>query len=429
MADVPVDLNSMSSEAFASLSSMEGIYEPIVEITYVGPLTEDAYASFGSMEGIAAPVAEPIAPAAPVHKAVAYWPGYLLAGVTAIAAYGIHYLPMAPFQVSGASGVRHPISAAIIAILVGLAIRNLGLVPRSISAGCKKTVKKVIPIAIVLTGGALNLAHIAGVGLSALAITIVCIGIAFGAAHLFGRLFGLKPSTALLIGAGTGICGTSAIVAVAPLIDADDEDLALSVGTINLFGLIAMLLCPLVGAMLQMSDQHFGVWAGTTIHAVPQVVAAGYAKSADAGTLATLVKLVRVTLLAPLIAGLAILYAHRHSPDKARKRNVAVHYARLVPWFIWGFVALAVLNTLGLIPTLQFHASDWFGASTGPVEIPMANILKRIAKILLTIAMAAIGLELNLHALVRVGSRALVTGLAASVVLAGASLALVSMLL
>ena len=108
---------------------------------------------------------------------------------------------------------------------------------------------------------------------------------------------------------------------------------------------------------------------------------------------------------------------------------MVVHYARLVPWFIWGFVALAVLNTFGLIPTLQFHPSDRFGASTGPIDIPMANILKRAAKILLTLAMAAIGLELNLHVLTRVGSRALVTGLAVSVVLAGASLALVSVLL
>ncbi len=429
MADASHHLGSLSSDAFASLGSMEGIYEPIVEITYVGPLTEDAFASFGSMEGLAAPTAAPAMAPPVTREASSYLPGYLLASAAAVAAYVIHLFPVAPFQVIGATGVRHPISAAIIAIVIGVAIRNLWPVPGAISAGCKRIVKKLIPVAIVLTGAGLDLGNIAGIGVIALGITVICIGVAFGAAYLFGRWFGLSPGTAILIGAGTGICGNSAIVAVAPLIDADDEELVLSIGTINLFGLLAMLACPLLGGMLGMGDEAFGVWTGTSIHAVPQVVAAGFAHSADAGMLATLVKLVRVTLLAPLVAGLAIYYARRHSADVASGRNVVVHYARFVPWFVWGFVLLALLNTVGVIPTLGFDLSEWIAASAAPVEIPLADILKRIAKVMLTLAMAAIGLELNLRVLARVGGRALATGLAASCVLAATSLALVGLLM
>ncbi len=131
------------------------------------------------------------------------------------------------------------------------------------------------------------------------------------AAYWFGRMLKLWKRTALLIGAGTAICGNSAIVAVAPLIDATDEDLMLSMSTINLLGLPLMFLFPLAGAMLGLGDQAYGVWAGTSIHAVPQVVAAAFAFSPGAGSIATLVKLVRVALLAPFTFVLAIVYARR----------------------------------------------------------------------------------------------------------------------
>src|SRR5258707_1013293 len=181
--------------------------------------------------------------------------------------------------------------------------------------------------------------------------------LATASAYYCGRLFGLWPKTALLIGAGTAICGNSAIVAVAPLIDASDEDVTLSVGTVNVMGLLLMFILPLAGGALKMPDDAFGVWAGATIHAVPQVVAAAFAYSQKAGTLATLVKLVRVTMLAPFMIALILIYARQRRNSGEKQAAVTVHYSRLVPPFVWGFLAVSPLNTASLIPTLPVHVA------------------------------------------------------------------------
>jgi uncharacterized integral membrane protein (TIGR00698 family) len=355
----------------------------------------------------------------PVRPSV--WPGYAAALLIAAAAYLVHYLPFAPFRVAGEFGVRRPVSPAIIAILLGVVARNAFRLPHVILEGSKGIVRKVIPVTIVLTGFSLNLTSVEKVGAPVLVIILASIGVATGSAYWFGRTLKLWKRTALLIGAGTAICGNSAIVAVAPLIDATDEDLMLSMSTINLLGLPLMFLFPLAGVMLGLSDQAFGVWAGTSIHAVPQVVAAAFAFSPGAGSIATLVKLVRVGLLAPFTFVVAIAYARRK-----RTGGVRVHYSRLVPPFLWGFVAAALMNTLGLIPALEFHpvwqASRSFSVST-------ADVLASAGSFLLTLAMAAMGLEVDVHFLARVGGRALLTGVVSCLALCAASLALIRLLL
>ena len=394
----------MGPNTFLSLGCMEGLYDTIVSSS-VGP----------SQVTVVRP---------------AHWPGYVLAGVVALLAYIIHYLPFPPFQyVAGASGkVRYPVSAAIIAILLGLVLRNTLQLPATIKVGCKRLIKKGIPIAIVLTGAGLNLIEIKSVGVAALLITTICIIVAVAAGYYLGRLFGLESKTALLLGVGTGICGNSAIVAVAPLIDAGDEDLVLSIGTVNLYGLLAMLALPLIGGWLVLGDQRFGVWSGASIHAVPQVVAAGFAYSAEAGTIATGIKLVRVALLAPLVCVLALLHARHHVGDAVGGR-LTVRYARLVPWFVWGFVAMSLLNTAGLIPVLRFEPAGFLGLGDGVVSVAVGERLTQAGKVLLTFAMAAIGLEVHIRQLAAVGGRALAAGLAASVVLAAVSLLLIYMFL
>ncbi|HEV8043179.1 MAG TPA: putative sulfate exporter family transporter [Bryobacteraceae bacterium] len=390
--------------------------------TYYGSLDAEALASLDSMEGLDVPivVTRP-APgkAKPVHPSV--WPGYVAALLIAAAAYLVHYLPFAPFRVAAEFGVRRPVSPAIIAILLGVVARNALRLPHVILEGSKGIVRKVIPVTIVLTGFSLNLTSIEKVGAPALVIILASIVVATGSAYWFGRTIKLWKRTALLIGAGTAICGNSAIVAVAPLIDATDEDLMLSMSTINLLGLPLMFLFPLAGAMLGLGDQAFGVWAGTSIHAVPQVVAAAFAFSPGAGSIATLVKLVRVALLAPFTFVLAIAYARRK-----RTGGVRVHYSRLVPPFLWGFVAAALMNTLGLIPALEFHpvwqAARGFSVST-------ADVLASAGSFLLTLAMAAMGLEVDVHFLARVGGRALLTGVVSCLALCAASLALIRLLL
>lgn len=375
-----------------------------------GYISDEALLSLDSMEGI-----HELPRAAVRNKEPrggwwrASWNGYALAALVAALSYAIHYLPFPPFRV----GSRYPVSAAIIAIVGGVLIRNVLPLPGAAVDAAKGLARRLIPLTIVLTGAGLNLARVATVGSTALAITVICIVVSMAATIWLARLFGVWFRTGLLIGAGTAICGTSAIVAVAPLIEAEDQDLMLSIGTVNILGLALMFVLPAVGGLLHLRDDAFGVWAGTSIHAVPQVVAAGFAYSANAGALATLVKLVRVTLLAPFLFVLGYAYARRGGSA------VAIRYSRLVPPFVYGFLALSLANTLALLPVLQFH----FGA------YPLSDLLTNLGEMFLTLSMAAMGLEVNVRFLARTGGRAVLTGALASVVLCTVSLVLIHLLL
>lgn len=396
-------------------------------VSYFGPLSEDAYGALASMEGV---YDLPLVEAAGAPKAGAApsaWPGYALTAGACVIAYALHYLPVWPFQVGTGASVRRPISAAILAILVGLAIRNfLGLSASALS-GCKRVVRGVIPAAIILMGAELQLSAMTKVGLPVVVVIAAGIGVAIGTAFLLGRAMGLSSHASLLVGAGTAICGNSAIVAVAPLIKAKDEEVGWSVGTINALGLLVMLACPVVGSSLHLTDDQYGAWSGTTIHAVPQVVAAGAAFSTKAAAIATLVKLVRVAMLAPLVCVLAMLAARRVRGGTAGESGaVTVHYARLIPWFIWGFLAMSVLSSLGLIPKLAFPSDGVLGEAR---TLSLLRVFKEAGSLLLAAAMAAIGLELSVAGMIHVGRRVFLCGLGASITLAVVSLILSRVLL
>ncbi len=391
-------------------------------------LSPEAFLSLGSMEGMFEAVVAPKAPAV-AKPWVKLAPGYALSIGLAVFAYLVHELPFAPFSVAGVSGIlRHPISPPILAVLLGLFLRNLFALPDTFKAGCKSAIRTYIPIAIVLTGGGLNLAVVSQVGANALLVIVLCITLALGGGYYIGRLCKLSPKTSLLLGAGTAICGNSAIVATAPLIDAEDDDIVLSIGTVNLFGLLAMLVFPLIAGWFSLSSESFGVWAGTSIHAVPQVVAAGFAYSSEAGTLATLVKLVRVACLAPMVFVLAIVHAKKHAAGGGD--SLTVRYARLVPWFVWGFVLLSLANTCGLVPAMAFRPIRPFGGvDRETVTLELSVLCTFLANLLLTMDMAAIGLEVNIRQLIAVGGRALLAGLLSTLALGIGSLLLISILL
>jgi uncharacterized membrane protein YadS len=136
--------------------------------------------------------------------------------------------------------------------------------------------------------------------------------------------------------------------------------------------------------------------------------------------------LVRVTLLAPMVFVLAIIFARHHAQD-AKDHRVLVHYARLVPWFVWGFIAMSIIGTLGLVPEMTFQPSAALPGGGYEVKISLVQIMEEVGKILLTWAMAAIGLEVNLRVLAGVSSRAVATGLCATIILAGSTLAMILM--
>ncbi len=380
-----------------------------------GGISADAFLSLGCMEGMFDHIVE----AAPTRVAKPAGPtivsGYVLVGAVTSVAYIIHALPIPSIGV---------ISTIVIAILLGMIVRNVLPLPGSVRPGCKHLIRKGIPIAIVLTGAGLNLHVMQAVGVRAMIITALCVVIAVSAGYYLGRLFGLPSRAAMLLGVGTGICGNSAIVAVAPLIDADDDDLVLSVGAINLLGFLVMLLLPIAGKWLALDGRAFGIWAGTSIHAVPQVVAAGFVHSDQAGELATVVKLFRVVLLAPMVFILALAHARQKAASAgASGDGLRIHYARFVPWFVWGFVACALMGTFGLLPTLSFPIAG----SSHDIDLPVA--MKTAGKVLLTLSVAAIGLEVDIRQLAGVGGRALLAGLAAAIVLAVSSLIAIKILI
>ena len=383
----PVSYYGIPPEALLSLDSMEGSYvRPVAEIK--PPQTRP-------------PEASPL-------------PGYMLALAVTALAYLIHFLPFPPFRVTGASGVRYPLSAAILAMLAGIALRNLVRLPAYVVESARSMPRRVIPASIVLTGAGLNLAAIASIGIRALMITLACLTVAMASSIWLGAVTRLFRKTAILIGAGTAICGTSAIVAVAPLIQAEDQDMLLAIGTVNILGLLFMLSMPVLGSLLHLSDRAFGVWAGTSIHAVPQVLAAAFSYSQPAGALATLVKLVRVALLAPFIFVLSLWHARQ-----VGARQAQIHYHRLVPAFVWGFLALAALNTADLLPVLQFR----FGAYS------TSSLLTDASELLLAISMAAMGLEVNIVQFSKVGGRAMLVGTLSSLLLLATSLLLIHLYL
>lgn len=311
-----------------------------------------------------------------------------------------------------------PLSAAILAVLIGAVLRNLSLVPTKALDGCRRLVKQVLPTTIVLTGATLNLVDAAR-GWPQFAVVMTAITVGTGVALLAGRLLGASRKTSILVGAGTSICGNSAIVSVAPVIRATDEDLLLSISTINILGLVIMVVLPLAGHGLGMNPEVFGVWAGATVHAVPQAIATGLAFGPEGGATATLVKLMRVALLAPFVLFFAVLYRKGEGEDQE------VRYFSLLPPFLWGFLLLAVLNTLGLLPEVTFRPLG----STAPMVAATATALAGLGNWLLILLMAAMGMEVNVRQLVRNGGPVLLTGFLVSMLQCGATWLAIRLLL
>ncbi len=351
-------------------------------------------------------------------------PGVVLTGLVAALAIVVQGLPFAPFTI----GDKHPVDALLIAIVFGVLIRNVASLSPWMAPGVKYSVKKILPFAIVLMGAKLNFFDVVRVSKQALFISVVCVVAALGLTVWLCKRTGVGQKLGLLIGIGTAICGGTAIAVAAPTIEADDNDTAFAVTTITLFGLLAIFLFPLRGTRLDMSQTEFGIWAGIAIHATPQVMAAGFAYGEAAGEIAVIVKLVRVLLLAPLVVGLGFWYAR-----EKRKRSQA-HVTRraslttLFPPFILGFIALAIANTLHLLPdfTVHLHESPLWAA--GEVPLSMSRAVTTVSSFLITMAMAGVGLGVHLPTLRTVGVKALYVGMFAAVVISGFSYALLKVM-
>lgn len=295
----------------------------------------------------------------------------------------------------------------VMAILIGAIIRTFfGLHPR-FEAGVKVSAKLLLEIAIVLLGASISVSAIAGAGPELVAGVAASVFVAVLSSYGIGRLLKLEHRLALLVACGNSICGNSAIVAVAPVIKARAEDVAASIAFTAALGILVVLLLPLGQHATGMSAESYGILSGMTVYAVPQVLAA----TAPVGLLSmqtgTLVKLIRVMMLAPVIFCIGLV-GDRGVDQPAAKRKI--EWAKLIPWFILGFIALMALRSAGMIPDQALN----------PIET--------IATALTIVSMAALGLSVDIRTILSSGGRVLAAGTISLGLLVGISLALLHLL-
>jgi uncharacterized integral membrane protein (TIGR00698 family) len=355
-------------------------------------------------------------------------PGVLVAVVVTLAAMFLSELPFPPFTVSGG---RHPIEPVMMAIILGMVLSNCWVLPKSLQPGIKFSVKKLLPLGIILLGARLNFFDLVSVGFEGLVLSVVETVAALLLLALLTKLLKLPAKLGTLLGVGTAICGGTAIVATAPVIEAEEKDVVFSVATVTLLGLIAMFTLPVLGHLMGMASKPFGIWAGLAIHQTPQVVAAGFAYSPagmpyspEAGQTATIVKLARVCLLAPVVFLIGVVYARRRLTKIGPTEKKKINYLRMFPMFVIGFLAMALLKTLGLLPNLTVHVTKGL-LQAGNHDVNIAGLAEQISKICITISMAGVGLETKFLAMRQTGLKPFAASLVAVLILASMVLVLI----
>uniref|UniRef100_A0A9E8CSD4 Sulfate exporter family transporter n=1 Tax=Bosea sp. NBC_00436 TaxID=2969620 RepID=A0A9E8CSD4_9HYPH len=338
--------------------------------------------------------------------------GRILPGLALCA--GISAVAFALEHIEALATGRAWLEALVLAILIGTAIRSVWSPSEIWRPGIAFSAKMVLEIAIVLLGASLNVAMIVAAGPALLAGIAAVVAVALVSSFLLGRALGLPKRMAVLVACGNSICGNSAIAAVAPVIGADGKDVAASIAFTAVLGVLVVLGLPLLVPILSLTETQYGVLAGLTVYAVPQVLAATAPVAAASVQIGTLVKLVRVLMLGPVVLALSIL-GHRLREDedgkggaKPASRRVAVN--KLVPWFIIAFLGMAALRSHGLIP-----------------EAALPSIAKT-ATIFTIISMAALGLGVDVRVVARAGGRVTAAVTLSLIALAAVSFALIRLL-
>jgi len=272
--------------------------------------------------------------------------------------------------------------------------------PDIFNKGIQYTSKKLLQYSIILLGFEMNLFNVFRVGKQTLILMAFTLTATFLTAFFVGKALKLDSNTKTLIGVGTCICGGSAIAATAPVINANDDEVAHSISTIFLFNVIAAFLFPLLGHVMGMTDTSFGLWAGTAINDTSSVVAAGYTFSDAAGNLAVIVKLTRALMIVPVTLILAF-YTSKKSTTKNKGEYSIV---KIFPWFVIGFIAASIINTF-----LPFSSG-------------LSSFLAKTGKFVIVMAMASIGLNTNIVKLIKSGLKPILLGLICWIVLSFTSL-------
>jgi uncharacterized integral membrane protein (TIGR00698 family) len=302
----------------------------------------------------------------------------------------------------------HPyIEALVIAILLGMAIRSIWKPSDRWRAGIAFSAKQLLEVAVMLLGASISFAAIVASGVFLIAAIVGTVVITLGVSFGISRMLGLPIKLSVLIAAGNSICGNSAIAAVAPVIGADGDDIASSISFTAILGVLMVLGLPLLIPLLKLSATQYGILAGLTVYAVPQVLAATVPAGLVSTQIGTLVKLVRVLMLGPLVVGLSLVAPRLRGNAAGGQLVKQLSPFKLVPWFIIGFLVLAAFRSFQVIP-----------------DIVVAPIT-RLAAVLTVVSMAALGLGVDVKVLSNVGGRVTVAVTLSLVLLLAMSIGLV----
>ncbi|HTH35158.1 MAG TPA: putative sulfate exporter family transporter [Xanthobacteraceae bacterium] len=330
----------------------------------------------------------------------------LLPGVLVCIAITLAAIALQAIEVSFAREAY--LEALVLAILIGVVVRTAWLPPANFVPGIGFCAKFLLECAVVMLGASVSAATVLALGPFLLLGIASVVAIALGVSFVICRALGLPLRMAILIACGNSICGNSAIAAVAPVIGADGDDIAASISFTAVLGVVVVLTLPLLVPVLQLSLTQYGVLAGLTVYAVPQVLAATLPIGALSNQVGTVIKLVRVLMLGPVVLGLSLLARDlRTDPARARVNRGPSNWHELVPWFITGFLILLMVRSLGLIP---------------PVALPP---ITHVAAILTTISMAALGLGVDVRVVAKSGVRVTASVTASLIVLGLISYALI----
>ena len=312
---------------------------------------------------------------------------------------------------------KSPVSPILVAIAVGLLIRNTIGVPAVYESGLQLSLKRILRIGVALLGIRLSLAAVGSIGLLALPVVVACIATALVLVTVVNRSLGLPRRLGTLVAVGTAICGNTAIVATGPVIGAKEDEVSYAVGCVTVFGLLALILYPFLSHTLFADPVLAGFFLGTAIHDTAQVAGAGMLYLQQYGApealdTATVTKLVRNLFMVGVIPLMALLY-HRSGEGTTGARP---SLSQMVPLFVFGFVAMALLRSLGDLGDAPFGGL----LSTARWEAIIDGV-SVVSTWCLTIAMASVGLGTNLSRLRSLGLKPSVVGLAAALIVGAVS--------
>lgn len=307
-----------------------------------------------------------------MNKILSYIPGILLS--------------MAIALISNLLSPYLPVGSVVIAIVLGMLLGNTVNFGDSYKSGVKFSESNILGLSIALMGVNLNFQILKDIGFETILLVVFAILITISSAIYIGKLFKLDKKLSILLGIGSAICGSSAIAASDKIIQAQQKDVGLSIAIVNFLGTVGVFLIPLLaGLVIPMSNIEAGIFAGNTLQAVGQAVAAGFSISDESGNIATLVKMTRVLMLLPLSLVLALIFTKSDSGNISSKRP-------RVPLFVIGFALSSIIASLNIFP------------------LETISMISKISSYLLIIAMSAIGLNIRTKNILKEGKQALSLG-------------------